>query len=345
MIHRTASELAELCEAVLEGDGTRVLVGPAALDEARADQVSFLRNSRHASEFESTRAGAVIVPLDLHARRTDVALLRCQDPSRAFSRVVEAFRQPLPRPPVGIHPSAVVEKSARIGERASVGALCRVAERVELGDGVVLHAGVIIGPMARIGAESVLHPGVVLYDGIEIGRRCVIHAGTVIGSDGFGFEPTRDGWEKVPQCGTVVIGDDVEIGANCTIDRGRFEATRIGNGVKLDNLVHLAHNVVVEDGALIIAQVGVAGSTRIGARAVVAGQAGIAGHLVIGAGARIAAQAGVGKDVPAGEDQFGTPSREKGEAFRLHALYGKLPELYKRLRELERRLDEREGSR
>jgi len=344
MIQRTASELAELCEAVLEGDGTRVLVGPAALDEARSDQVSFLRNARHASEFETTRAGAVIVPFDLRARRSDVALLRCQDPSRAFSRVVEAFRQPLPPPPVGIHPSAVVEPGVRVGKGASVGPLCRVAERVELGEGAVLHPGVILGPLVKIGAESVLHPGVVLYDGVEIGRRCVIHAGTVIGADGFGFEPTQTGWEKVPQCGTVVIGDDVEIGANCTIDRGRFEATRIGNGVKLDNLVHLAHNVVVEDGALIIAQVGVAGSTRIGARAVVAGQAGIAGHLVIGPGARIAAQAGVGKDVPAGEDQFGTPSREKGEAFRLHALYGKLPELFKRLRELERRLDEREGS-
>ena len=284
----------------------------------------------------------MIVPLDPRARRSDVALLRCQDPSRAFSRVVEA-------PPArrtagaGVHPSAVVEKGARVGAGASVGALCHVGERAELGEGVLLHAGVTVGPLVKIGAESVLHPGVVLYDGVEIGRRCVIHAGTVIGSDGFGFEPTQDGWEKVPQCGTVVIGDDVEIGANCAIDRGRFDATRIGNGVKIDNLVHLAHNVIVEDGALLIAQVGVAGSTRIGARAILAGQAGIAGHLQIGAGARIAAQSGVGRDVPAGEDQFGSPSREKGEAFRLHALYGKLPELFRRVRELENRLGGEEG--
>jgi UDP-3-O-[3-hydroxymyristoyl] glucosamine N-acyltransferase len=143
----------------------------------------------------------------------------------------------------------------------------------------------------------------------------------------------------------VVVGDDVEIGANCAIDRGRFEATRIGNGVKLDNLVHLAHNVVVEDGALLIAQVGVAGSSRIGARAVLAGQVGVVGHVEIGPGARIAAQSGVSRDVPAGEDQFGSPAREKGEAFRLHALYGKLPELFQRVRELERRLGREEEPR
>jgi UDP-3-O-[3-hydroxymyristoyl] glucosamine N-acyltransferase len=342
MIQRTASELAELCEAVLEGDGARLLVGPAALDEARSDQVSFVRSARHAGELEKTRAGAVIVPFDLLARRADLALLRCQDPSRAFSRVVEAFRQPLPPPAPGVHPSAVVEEGARIGAGASVGPLCCVGARAELGERVVLHAGVRLGPGVKVGAESVLHPGVVLYDGVQLGRRCLVHAGTVIGSDGFGFEPTRDGWEKVPQCGTVVVGDDVEIGANCAIDRGRFEATRIGNGVKIDNLVHVAHNVIVEDGALLIAQVGVAGSSRIGARAILAGQVGIAGHVQIGAGARIGAQSGVGRDVPEGEDQFGSPSREKGEAFRLHALYGKLPELFQRVRALERHLPQPE---
>jgi UDP-3-O-[3-hydroxymyristoyl] glucosamine N-acyltransferase len=342
MIQRTASELAELCDAVLEGDGARVLVGPASLGEARGDQVSFVRSARHAGELESTRAGAVIVPFDLRARRSDLALLRCQDPSRAFSRVVEAFLSPLPPPPPGVHPRAVVEAGARIGAGASVGALCHVGAGAEIGERVVLHPGVMVGAQARIGADSVLRSGCVVYERVEIGRRCLIHSGTVIGSDGFGFEPGAQGWEKVPQYGTVVVGDDVEIGANCAIDRGRFEATRIGNGVKLDNLVHVAHNVIVEDGALLVAQVGVAGSTRIGARAVLAGQAGIAGHLTIGPGARIGAQSGVGQDVPAGHDHFGSPSREKGEALRIHALSGKLPELFHRVRELERRLAEEE---
>lgn len=339
MIQRTASELAELCQAVLEGDGGRVLVGPAALDEARPDQFSFVRGARNAAELEASGAGAVLVPLDLEVRRKDVVLLRCQNPSRAFSRAVEAFRVPLPPPVPGVHPSAVVEPGARIGPGASIGPHCTIGAGAEIGARAVLHAGVVVGPGSRVGEDSVLHARVVLYDGVELGRRCLLHAGTVIGSDGFGFEPNPTGWEKVPQCGGVVVGDDVEMGANCAIDRGRFGPTRIGNGVKLDNLVHVAHNVVVEDGALLIAQVGVAGSSRIGARAILAGQAGIAGHIHIGAGARVGAQSGVGKDVLPGEDHFGSPSREKGEAFRLLALYGKLPELFRRLRALERKLE------
>jgi len=339
MIQRTASELAELCGAVLEGDGERVLVGPASLTEARSDQVSFVRSARHADGLLATRAGAVVVPADLRCSRPDVALLRTSEPSRAFSRVVEAFRPLVGRPRPGVDARAIVDPGARLGANVSIAAGCIVAADVELGDDVVLHPGVIVAAQVRVGARCELHSGVVLCAGVQLGQRCLVHPGTVIGSDGFGFEPTAEGWEKVPQCGTVVIGDDVEIGANCAIDRGRFEATRIGNGVKIDNLVHIAHNVVVEDGALLIAQVGVAGSARIGARAILAGQVGVAGHLTIGAGARLAPQSGVAKDVPPGEDQFGSPSREKGEAFRLLALYAKLPELVQRVRALERRLE------
>jgi acetyltransferase-like isoleucine patch superfamily enzyme len=196
----------------------------------------------------------------------------------------------------------------------SIAAGCIVAADVELGDDVVLHPGVIVAARcASAPLRAALRRGAVR--GGPARTRCLVHPGTVIGSDGFGFEPTAEGWEKVPQCGTVVIGDDVEIGANCAIDRGRFEATRIGNGVKIDNLVHIAHNVVVEDGALLIAQVGVAGSARIGARAILAGQVGVAGHLTIGAGARLAPQSGVAKDVPPGEDQFGSPVAREGRGF------------------------------
>jgi UDP-3-O-[3-hydroxymyristoyl] glucosamine N-acyltransferase len=165
-----------------------------------------------------------------------------------------------------------------------------------------------------------------------------LHAGTVLGSDGFGFEPVREGWEKVPQCGTVIVGDDVEMGANCAVDRGRFGPTQIGNGVKFDNLVHVAHNVVIEDGVLLVAQVAVAGSARIGARAIVAGQAAIGGHITVGAGARVGGQSGVSADIAPGHDHFGTPSREKGEALRIHVLLGRLSELFTRVKELEKRL-------
>jgi len=338
MIRHTAQQLAELCGAVLEGDGGRVLVGPASLAEAQPDQISFVRSARQGRELDRSAAGALVVPQDLIVSGTGRSLLRVTDPSRAFSRVVEAFRRELPRPQAGIHPSAVVAAGARIAPEACVGPLCHVAEGAEIGPRAVLHAGVVVGPHARVGADSVLHPGVVLYDGVELGARCLLHAGTVLGSDGFGFEPTREGWEKVPQCGTVVVGDDVEMGANCAIDRGRFGPTRIGNGVKFDNLVHVAHNVVIEDGALLIAQVGVAGSSRIGPRAILAGQAGVAGHITIGAGARVGAQSGVGQDVAPGADHFGSPSRDKGEALRIHAMLGRLGELFARVKELEKQL-------
>jgi len=338
MIQRTASELAELCDAVLEGDGAVVLVGPASLAEARSDQVSFLRSGRGLDELEATAAGAVLIPRDLRPRRRDLALLRCEDPSRAFTRVVEAFRPPGRRPVPGVHPGAIVDPSAELQPEVSVGAACVVGAQAVLGRGAVLHPGVVVGPGAVVGPGCELFPAVVLYEGVRLGRDCIVHAGTVIGSDGFGFDPGPGGWEKVPQCGTVVVGDEVEFGANCTVDRGRFEATRIGNGVKIDNLVHIGHNVVVEDGALLIAQVGIAGSSRIGPRAILAGQVGVAGHIRIGAGARVGAQSGVGRDIPPGMDHFGSPSREKGEALRLNALQGRLPDLFARVRALERRL-------
>lgn len=337
MIHRTASELAELCGAVLEGDGARVIVGPASLAQARGDQISFLRSARHSEALEATSAGAVLVPLDLTPSRRDLALLRCADPSRAFTRVVEAFRPPLPSLPAGVHPSAVVAEDVELGPGVHVGAGCVVGAGAVLGPDATLHPGVVVGPRCRIGARTELRPRVVLYEDVEIGCDGLVHAGTVIGSDGFGFEPSASGWEKIPQFGGVVVGDRVEIGANCAIDRGRFEATRIGNGVKIDNLVHIAHNVVVEDDALLIAQVGIAGSARVGRGAILAGQVGIAGHLSIGAGARVGAQSGIGRDVPPGTEHFGTPSREKGEALRIHMLSGKLPELFRRVRDLERR--------
>jgi UDP-3-O-[3-hydroxymyristoyl] glucosamine N-acyltransferase len=338
MIQHTAVALAELCGAVLEGDGSRLLVGPASLAEARPDQISFVRSARQAGELAKSSAGALVVPRELELPAGERALLRSADPSRAFSRVVAAFLPALPSPVPGVHPSAVVAPDARIGASASIGPCCHIAAGAEIGERAVLHAGVVVGPFARVGADSVLHPHVVLYDGVELGRRCLLHAGTVLGSDGFGFEPAREGWEKVPQCGTVIVGDDVEMGASCAVDRGRFGPTRIGNGVKFDNLVHVAHNVVIEDGALLVAQVGVAGSTRIGARAIIAGQAGIGGHITIGAGARVGGQSGVGQDVPPGQDHFGSPSREKGEALRIHALLGRLSDLFARVKELEKRL-------
>ncbi len=340
MTTKTVAELAVLCGAELEGEGTRVVDGAASLAEATPRDVSFFANARYKDDFLRTRAGAVLVRRDESVSRNDLTLLRCKDPSAAFNAVVRAFVPVEPPPAPGVHPSAVVDPTAELGEGVSVGASCVVGPLARLGDGVVLHPNVTIGRGVHVGEGTVLHPGVVAYNGIRIGERCVVHAGAVLGADGYGFDPTPNGWQKIPQCGTVVIEDDVEIGANTCIDRGRFGATRIARGAKLDNLVHIAHNVVVGEGALLIAQVGVAGSTKIGARAILAGQVGVNGHIEIGDGARIAAQAGVFGDVPPGADYLGWPARPRREALRNLALSQRLPQLIERVRELEEKLAE-----
>jgi UDP-3-O-[3-hydroxymyristoyl] glucosamine N-acyltransferase len=339
MTQWTLADLARLCGAELEGDGTRVVDGPASLREAGPRHVSFFAEARYRAEFDSTRAAGVLVPRGTSLAARGPALLHCQDPSAAFTEVVGAFVEPEVPPVPGVHAAANVDPRARLAADASVGPLCSVAQDCELAAGVRLVSGVHLGRGVRVGEGSVLHPGVVVYPGCTIGARCTIHAGTVIGSDGFGFEPTRAGWKRIPQVGTAVVEDEVEIGANVTIDRGRFGATRIGRGTKIDNLVHVAHNVVVGEGVLLIAQAGIAGSARIESHAIVAGQAGIAGHATIGAGARIGAQAGVFGDVPPGEDWAGYPARPRRESLRSLAEVQRLPKFVERVRALEQRLD------
>jgi UDP-3-O-[3-hydroxymyristoyl] glucosamine N-acyltransferase len=334
MVERTLSEIAALCGAELVGDGSRPVRGPASLRDATSNEVSFLASARYRADLARTHAAGVLVGRDEAHTRPEIAFLRCADPNAAFTRVVEAFAAPDWKPS-GVHPSACVDASAVLGPGVTIGAGAFVGPRCTLGARTILFPGVVLGGGVVVGEDTVLHPNVVLYDRVELGARCIVHAGAVIGADGYGFEPTREGWRKIPQCGNVVVEDDVEIGANATIDRGRFGATRIGRGAKLDNLVHIAHNVVVGEGALLVAQVGIAGSSRIGARAILAGQAGITGHVEIGAGARVAAQAGVFGDIPAGADVLGWPARPRRQALRKYALVEKLPELYERLRALE----------
>jgi UDP-3-O-[3-hydroxymyristoyl] glucosamine N-acyltransferase len=338
MTTRTLSELADLCGAVLDGDGTRVVEGPASLADASSTQISLFSHPRYKDELFATRAGAVVVAEDCPSPRADLTLLRCKDPNRAFTAVIRAFQEDEPAPAPGVHESSIVDPSAHVSASASIGPLCWIGPGARVGDRAVLQGMITIGRDSSIGAESTLHCGVHVYARVAIGEHCIIHSGTVLGSDGYGFEPTRDGWAKIPQVGTVVIEDDVEIGANCTIDRGRFGATRIGRGAKLDNLVHVAHNVVVGEAALLIAQVGIAGSTKVGKRAILAGQVGIAGHVNIGDGARVSAQSGLSHDVPPGTDWMGSPARARNEALRQWSILGKLPELNQRVRDLERKL-------
>ncbi|MCB9915785.1 MAG: UDP-3-O-(3-hydroxymyristoyl)glucosamine N-acyltransferase [Planctomycetes bacterium] len=338
MSQRPLREIAELCGAALEGDGERLVRGPADLAQAGPDEVSFLANPRYAPLLERTRAAAVVVARDVPVARADLALLRVDDPNRAFTAVVRAFAPVEAAPPAGVHPTAVVAPGAEVDASASVGPFCALAAGARVAAGAVLHAGVTLGRDATVGERSVLHPNVVLYAGVRVGADCVIHAGAVLGSDGFGFEPTRSGWEKIPQCGVVVVEDEVEVGANCTVDRARFGATVLRRGVKLDNLVQVGHNVEVGPASLLCAQVGIAGSTRLGERVVLGGQVGVGGHLEVAAGTQVGGQGGVTGSTEPGAQLTGTPARPVREVLSDVARVRRLPRLREELRALEARL-------
>ncbi|TDJ79985.1 MAG: UDP-3-O-(3-hydroxymyristoyl)glucosamine N-acyltransferase [Planctomycetota bacterium] len=345
MTPRTLSELAELTGSDLVGFGDRFVTGPASLRHAKDGEISFLVERRHSAELETTHASAVVVGEEIETSRTDLTLLRSKDPGRAFGEIVLAFAPEEVPVAAGVHPTAVVDPSAQLSTGVCIGPLCVIGRDAHLGTGSVLHPAVVVGARARIGVETVLHPGVVIYAHSTVGARCVIHAGAVLGSDGFGFEASREGWDKIPQCGTVVVEDDVEIGANVTIDCARFGATRIGRGVKIDNLVHIGHNVQVGEAAMLVAQVGVAGSSRIGKRAILAGQAGIAGHIEVGDGARVGGGSAVFKDVAPGEDVFGVPASRKSAHLRTLARQRRLGALFDDFRRLARRVAELEEER
>lgn len=314
MKQKTLHELAGLCDAQVEGDGSLSVSGPSGLDDAGPQNISFLALPSYAPKLSTTRAGAVLVGTDTVVERDDLPLLRCENPELAFNAVVMAFAPDQPPIGMGIHPTAVVHATADVAADACVAALVTIGPGARVESNTVLHAGVRIGAHSIVGKGSNLHANVALYPHTHVGEFCVVHAGTVLGADGFGFRFDGTRWVKTPQVGNVVIEDDVEVGANVTIDCARFGSTIIGRGTKIDNLVQIGHNVRVGENCLILSQVGVSGSTSLGSGVILARQVGITGHIHIGDGARIGAQSGVSKDVPAGQEMFGTPagpSREK----------------------------------
>lgn len=337
----TTGELADHLKAELEGDPGVQVRGAAPLDAAGPGDLSFLARRKYLPYLGDTRAAAVIVAREmgeLSERPADSALLWVDDAHRALAEALNLLYDEEATEPE-IASSAVIASNAELGEDVGIGANSVVGQGVRLEDGVRVGAGCVIGEGCHVGSDSLLRDHVTLYPDTRIGERCIIHSGARIGVDGFGYVQTDAGHRKVPQVGRCVIEDDVEIGANTTIDRGSVGETRVGAGTKIDNLVHIAHNVRIGRGCIIVAQVGIAGSTRIGDGVALAGQVGLIGHLDIGDRAQIAAKSGVSRDVPPGEIWFGNPARERMGMMRAQAAFLKLPDLMRRLRRIERGLE------
>jgi UDP-3-O-[3-hydroxymyristoyl] glucosamine N-acyltransferase len=332
----TLGELAEALHARLDGDPARVVTGVAPLESAGPDQISFVTDRRYQDVARTSRAGAFLVPDDV----ADLPgpMLQCPAPQQALIDLLRLFHPPAPIPP-GVDRTAVVAVDARVDPAAFVGPLCVVESRATLGPGVRLHALVHVGAGVEIGEGTVVYPHVSLREGVRIGRRVTIHAGAVLGADGFGFAFDGSAHRKIPQIGGVLIEDDVEIGANTTIDRATFGHTIVRRGSKIDNLVQIGHNVEIGEHSLLVAQVGVSGSSRLGRGVVLAGQVGVADHVTLGDGVMAGAQAGIPSSVAAGEKVLGTPARPLLQAKRIMVAETRLPELLQRVRALEQRLE------
>ena len=341
----TSFSIAELTSITgaksVEGQDAVMITGVASLAEATPADLSFLGNPKYASEVAASKAGVVLVPM-AHVGQPSAGqvFLRVDNPSYALALLCSVLEARLwPRPASGIHASAVVSPSAKIAPSAHVGPLCVIGDYAEIAPGAVIEARCYVGTHAFIGADSWLKPGVCVGDYCQLGARCRIQSGAVIGSDGFGYEPVNGEIQRIPQIGNVVLEDDVEVGANSTLDRARFSKTLVGRGTKIDNLVQIAHNVRLGRQCLITAQVGIAGSTTLGDHCVLGGQAGVAGHLALGDRVKLGAQTGLFEDVPADGFMNGTPAVPFGLERRLVVLSRRLPELFKKVDSLAASLD------
>ncbi len=338
----TSAEIAAIVSALRTAGTTTIRIRDiASLSTARAGDLSFLGSAKYKSQVPASAATALLLPPDYAGEpRPDQVYLYVENPSVALARLCARIEQSLwPKPPAGIHPSAVVAATAKIDVTAHIGPLCVVEEGAQIGAGSVLQASVFVGRAARMGEGCWVMAGCVIAAGCSLANRVRLQSGVVIGSDGFGYEFVQGRHEKIPQIGTVVIGDDVEIGANSTLDRARFSRTVVGEGTKIDNLVQIAHNVVIGRHCLLCAQVGISGSTTLEDYVILGGQTGVGGHITIGQGSKAGGQTGIASDVPPGSYLNGTPAIPYLLERRLQILHQRLPDLFKRVDILEKKLE------
>ena len=343
MQSRTSTEIAELVGGTLKGPGDLLVAGVASLAEAAPADLSFLGNDKYEVQVLPSKAAVVLVPEKFTAEPpAGRAWIVCKDASAAFMKIVGLFAPPPVKFEPGVHASAVIHPTAKVAASAHVGACAVIEADAVVGERSVIGAQAYVGQDANIGNDTLIYPQVVIRERCRVGSRVIIHSGTTVGSDGFGYVPNLTGGmhTKIPQVGIVQIDDDVEIGANVAIDRARFGRTWIKRGAKIDNLVQIAHNVIIGELSFIIAQVGISGSTKVGRGCVLWGQVGVAGHLEIGDGAQVFAQSGVGSDVPAKAIFFGSPAAERREFMRTQFDIHRIGKISAAVKALEKELAE-----
>ncbi len=340
----TAKQISEFLDGTIEGDETVKVEELSKIEDGKNGSLCFLSNPKYESYLYTTKASVVIVAKDfVPSQAVNCTLVKVKDPYSAFSILLEKYNEVLNlnKTQSGVQEPCVIHPSAKIGKNVFIGAFCTIEENVEIGDNTKIYTQVFIGKDSKIGSNCVLNPGVKIYNRSQLGNRIIIHSNSVVGSDGFGFAPQPDGtYSKIAQIGNVVIEDDVELGANTTIDRATMGSTFIRKGAKLDNLIQIAHNVDVGANTVVAAQVGISGSTKLGDNSVIGGQVGIAGHLNLGKRTQIGAQAGINFNTEENKQWHGSPAQPLKEWMRSTVIFKKLPEVDKRVRELEAKIEE-----
>ena len=341
MTKKTLGELAGLVDGTVVGDPSTVISGVAGVREARAGDITFAANARYAGRLKVSKASAAVVVPGLVVEN-GMPLIQVERPDEAFTKIADCFAPTPLEYETGVHPSAVVADDVKLGKDVSIGAQVVVEADSSIGDRTVIRPQSYIGREVTIGSDCLIYPNVTVRERVSIGDRCTLHSGTVIGSDGFGYVTRGGRHEKIPQVGTVVIEDDVEIGACVTVDRARFDRTWIKKGTKIDNLVQVAHNVVIGENCLVVSMVGLAGSVHVGKGTILAGKASVDGHVVLGDNVVVGGLAGVTRDVPDGMRVSGFPAQPHDQELKLTASLRRVPQLLQRIKELESRVRELE---
>ncbi len=339
----SAKQIAEVLQGEVLGDASVMVGNFSKIESGKAGTLSFLSNPKYEHFLYTTEASVVLVNQDFTPQKeVKATLIKVPNAYAALATLLEMVNALKPQKQ-GIEQPSFIHETATVGENAYVGAFAYVGQQSTLGKGCKIYPHVFVGDGVQIGDGTVIYAGAKIYDGCKIGNNCIIHAGAVIGSDGFGFAPENGVYRKIPQLGVVVIEDDVEIGANTTIDRAVMEETRIGKGTKLDNLIQVAHNVQIGENTVMAAQVGISGSSKVGSGCMIGGQVGIGGHISIGDGSNIGAQAGIISNIPEGQNLIGSPAIPVKNFFRSSVIFSKLPDMYQQINKLQKQVDKLSG--